>query len=157
DLRARRLRVLHPLSLVEDPTRILRAARFAARLRCRIDHTTRRLARHAARLDIYRALSGDRLRTELEILLADERPVAALHQAARRGAFGLLGATAPLGPTAFRQLSSALASRAVATLGPDVPLALTLLALTQSRPVTEEWMDRLALAPWRREAIRHAR
>ena len=47
DLRARRIRVLHPLSFVEDPTRVFRAARFAARLGCRVDPTTRRLALHA--------------------------------------------------------------------------------------------------------------
>ncbi len=32
DLEARRLRILHPASFVEDPTRIFRAARYAARL-----------------------------------------------------------------------------------------------------------------------------
>ncbi len=32
DLQRRRLRVLHPLSFVEDPTRIFRAARYGARL-----------------------------------------------------------------------------------------------------------------------------
>ena len=51
DLRARRIRVLHALSFVEDPTRILRAARFAARLDWRVDRTTRRLAAHAATLE----------------------------------------------------------------------------------------------------------
>src|SRR6266540_1038722 len=37
DLRRRRLRPLHPLSFVEDPTRIFRAARYASRLRFRLD------------------------------------------------------------------------------------------------------------------------
>ena len=90
DLRARRIRVLHPLSFVEDPTRVFRAARFAARLGCRVDPTTRRLALHATRLDVYRALSGDRLRTELELMLAERRPVAALREAGRLGAWSLV-------------------------------------------------------------------
>ena len=37
DLERRRLRILHPLSFVEDPTRILRGARYAARLELRPD------------------------------------------------------------------------------------------------------------------------
>src|SRR5262249_19625187 len=94
DLRGRRIRVLHPLSFVDAPTRILRAARLSARLGCRIAPTTRRLAAEAARLDVYRALSGERLRAELELLLAERRPLAALREAGRLGAWSLLG-----GPT----------------------------------------------------------
>jgi tRNA nucleotidyltransferase (CCA-adding enzyme) len=37
DLEARRLRPLHPLSFVEDPMRIFRAARYAARLGLRLE------------------------------------------------------------------------------------------------------------------------
>jgi tRNA nucleotidyltransferase (CCA-adding enzyme) len=157
DLRARRIRVLHPLSFVEDPTRIFRAARFAARLGCRVDPTTRRLASHAARLDVYRALSGDRLRAELEILLSEKRPVAALREADDLGAWSLLGATAATRPAARRRLAMALEPRALDGLGPDVPIALTLLALTDGGAGIETWMDRLAIAPSRRAAIRHAR
>ena len=87
DLRARRLRVLHPLSFVEDPTRILRAARLAVRLGCRIDPTTRRLAGRAATLDAYQALSADRLRAELELALEEPRPAAVLGEAGRLGAW----------------------------------------------------------------------
>ena len=90
DLRARRLRVLHPLSFVEDPTRILRAARLAVRLGCRIDPTTRRLAGRAATLDAYQALSADRLRAELELALEEPRPAAVLGEAGRLGAWGLV-------------------------------------------------------------------
>ena len=100
DLRARRIRVLHPLSFVEDPTRILRAARFAARLGWRVDRTTRRLAAHAATLGVYRALSGDRLRGELELMLGERRPAAALRLAGELGAWGLVVPEASGGQTA---------------------------------------------------------
>jgi tRNA nucleotidyltransferase (CCA-adding enzyme) len=156
DLRSRRIRVLHPLSFVEDPTRVLRAARFAARLGYRVDPTTRRLAGHAARLDVYRALSGDRLRAELELLLSERRPVAALLEAGDLGAWSLLGATASPGSAVRRRLARALEPRALEGLGPDVPIALTLLALTGGSGI-ETWMDRLAVAPSRRAAIRQAR
>jgi tRNA nucleotidyltransferase (CCA-adding enzyme) len=157
DLRARRIRVLHPLSFVEDPTRILRAARLAARLGCQVDHTTRRLATHAARLDVYRALSGDRLRAELELMLAERRPVAALREADRLGAWGLVEAQGSPGRDAQRLIASALAPRALDGLRPDTPIALTLLALAEGSPAVDAWMNRLALAPGKRDAIRRAR
>jgi tRNA nucleotidyltransferase (CCA-adding enzyme) len=149
--------VLHPLSFVEDPTRILRASRFAARLGCRIDATTARLASEAARLDVYRALSGDRLRTELELLLAEPRPLVALREAGRLGAWQLFGASAAPGRGATRLLAAALAPRALVELTPDTRVALCLLALTEGSAAVERWMDRLSLAPGRRESVRSAR
>ncbi|HEX7216467.1 MAG TPA: hypothetical protein VF578_19810, partial [Methylomirabilota bacterium] len=41
DIRARRLRALRPLAFVEDPSRIVRAARYAARLGLGVDAATR--------------------------------------------------------------------------------------------------------------------
>ncbi|HEX2500404.1 MAG TPA: hypothetical protein VHO73_03030 [Methylomirabilota bacterium] len=157
DLRARRIRVLHPLSFVEDPTRILRAARFAARLEWPFDHTTQRLAAQAARLDVYRALSADRLRAELELVLAERRPVAAMGEATRLVAWGLVGGRAASNRTARSRLAGALGPRALDGLSRETPLGLALLALADGGPVAEAWMDRLALPPSRREAIRHAR
>ncbi len=109
DLRARRLRVLHPLSFVEDPTRILRAARFATRLGCRIDSTTRRLAAGAATLDVYQALSADRLLAELELVLAEPRPAAVLREAGRLGAWNLVSPGALPTRRAARLLDAVLA------------------------------------------------
>jgi tRNA nucleotidyltransferase (CCA-adding enzyme) len=157
DLRARRIRVLHALSFVEDPTRILRAARFAARLGCQVDRTTRRLAVHAARLDVYRSLSGDRLRAELELMLAERRPAAALREAGRLGAWRLVDGKGTPGWQVSRFLAAALAPRALEGLGPDTPIALALLALTGGTGAIDTWMDRFGLAPARREAIRQAR
>jgi tRNA nucleotidyltransferase (CCA-adding enzyme) len=156
DLRARRIRVLHPLSFIEDPTRIFRAARFATRLGCRIDLTTRRLASRAALLDVYRALSGDRLRAELEILLSEHRPVPALLEAGELGAWSLVGATSVPGPAARRRLARALRSQALEGLGPDAAMGLTVLALAEGDAAIDTWTERLALAPSRRAAIRHA-
>ena len=156
DLRTRRIRVLHPLSFVEDPTRILRAARFAARLGFTVEPTTRRLAAHAARLDVYRALSGDRLRAELEIMLTEKRPVAALAETTRLNGWRLLGVAVASGPVAQRRLARALGPRALEGLGPDAPVGLTLLTVAADGAALERSMDRLALAPSRRAAIRQA-
>jgi tRNA nucleotidyltransferase (CCA-adding enzyme) len=157
DLRARRIRVLHALSFVEDPTRILRAARFAARLDWRVDRTTRRLAAHAATLGVYRALSGDRLRGELELMLSEHRPAAAMRQAGQLGAWGLVDPDASAGRRLPHLLAAALAPRSLRDLGPDATLAIAVLALTAESAAVEAWMDRLSLRPGAREAIRHAR
>ena len=71
DLGARRLRVLHPLSFVEDPTRIFRAARYAARLRFSLDADSLRALRLAVKIAKYPALSGQRLFAELELLAGE--------------------------------------------------------------------------------------
>ncbi len=58
------VRVLHPRSFVDDPTRILRAVRYAYRLGFRIEEETERLLKRDLRtLD---QVSGDRIRNELE-------------------------------------------------------------------------------------------
>jgi tRNA nucleotidyltransferase (CCA-adding enzyme) len=73
DLGRRRLRPLHPLSFVEDPTRIFRAARYAARLGFRLDAAGRRAVTLALTVGRYPALSGQRLRAELDLLAAEPR------------------------------------------------------------------------------------
>lgn len=63
DLRKRLVRVLHSLSFVDDPTRILRAVRFEQRFDFRIETRSMELLLEARPL--IDRLSGDRLRHEL--------------------------------------------------------------------------------------------
>ena len=65
DLNARRLRVLHPRSFHDDPTRAYRAVRFAARLRFRLDDETSAWMGEAVRSGLIDHLSATRLRREL--------------------------------------------------------------------------------------------
>jgi len=67
DLRAGLVRVLHSLSFVDDPTRILRAARFEQRFAFQIEERTMELLLEARPL--IERLSGDRLRHELNYIL----------------------------------------------------------------------------------------
>ncbi|HEV8585230.1 MAG TPA: hypothetical protein VGT02_09705 [Methylomirabilota bacterium] len=92
DLERRRLAILHPLSFVEDPTRLLRAARYAARLGLRPDAWTARSQAFALRMAPYPALSGQRIATELERLLDEPRPADALAVLAKGGVPRLLDA-----------------------------------------------------------------
>jgi tRNA nucleotidyltransferase (CCA-adding enzyme) len=73
DLRARRLRSLRPLAFVEDPTRLVRAARYAARLGLRPDRATLAGIRLALDCAPYPALSGQRLWREIELTAEEPR------------------------------------------------------------------------------------
>ncbi|MDI7275143.1 MAG: CBS domain-containing protein [Anaerolineae bacterium] len=72
DLSEGLVRVLHSLSFVEDPTRILRAVRFEQRLGFTIEQRTEELLRTA--LDLLDRVSGDRLRHELLLILREPAP-----------------------------------------------------------------------------------
>ena len=58
DLQARVLRILHPRSFHDDPTRALRAARLAARLGFRLSRGSRSALRSALRDGVFGAVSG---------------------------------------------------------------------------------------------------
>ena len=90
DLRRRRLRILHPLSFVDDPTRMFRAARYASRLGLVYDAWTSACQALALRLGPYPALSGPRIVTELERIVADAQPDVALRRLGTAGVFRLL-------------------------------------------------------------------
>jgi len=84
DLDARLIRVLHDRSFIDDPTRIYRAFRYAARLDFTVEPETATLIRDALRY--VDALSGDRLRREIELLLGDAPAGRALEAAQAAGA-----------------------------------------------------------------------
>jgi tRNA nucleotidyltransferase (CCA-adding enzyme) len=68
DLLAGRLRVLHARSFIEDPTRLLRLARYSARLRFDIEEATARLAREAIATRALDTVSGARIAAELRLV-----------------------------------------------------------------------------------------
>jgi tRNA nucleotidyltransferase (CCA-adding enzyme) len=69
DLREKKIRVLHSLSFVDDPTRILRAIRLEQRLGFKIEERTMELLSEAvALLD---RVSGERLRSELDLIFQE--------------------------------------------------------------------------------------
>ena len=71
DLEQRRLRILHPRSFHDDPTRALRAARLAPRLGFSVTRDTRSALWGALRDGAFGRVSGDRLRRELVKLFED--------------------------------------------------------------------------------------
>lgn len=90
DLDARQLRVLHETSFVDDPTRLVRAVRYGARLRFSLEERTERLLRRD-RAGLGR-LSGTRRWKELHRVLDESQPERALLWCDR---LGLLAAIHP--------------------------------------------------------------
>ncbi len=78
DLAARLVRVLHSLSFVEDPTRMLRAARLLARLDFALEERSAELLNDA--LDLLGRVSGERITHELELIFNERRPELALRR-----------------------------------------------------------------------------
>ena len=74
DMKERNIAVLHSLSFIEDPTRILRAVRFERRFDFRIGVQTERLIKNALSLGMMDKLSGARLFNELKHVF-DEKDV----------------------------------------------------------------------------------
>jgi tRNA nucleotidyltransferase (CCA-adding enzyme) len=82
DLKERNIRVLHNLSFVEDPTRVLRAIRFEQRFGFRIAKQTGTLIRNAVRMGLLEKLGGHRLFHEIQLILMEDDPSPALKRMA---------------------------------------------------------------------------
>jgi len=79
DLQSRQIRVLHPNSFIEDPTRIYRAVRFAVKLNFTIEEQTEDYIRYALLSGVYERLRAEkrlapalttRLKAELKYILS---------------------------------------------------------------------------------------
>lgn len=79
DLKQGIIRVLHPRSFIDDPTRIFRAIRYESRYSFQLDPATRELV-NAKALDVFRMLSGERLRHELDLIFEEEKALTMLQR-----------------------------------------------------------------------------
>lgn len=132
DLSRKLLRVLHPLSFVEDPTRLLRGARLAGRLAFEFEAETVRKAVAALDENVAGRVSRSRLRAELELTLAEQRvaPSMAILRAS--------GGTARMfGLTVSDETLALTAALDTARRESVVPDEAYLLALLVTAPVDE--------------------
>ena len=150
DLAARRLRILHPLSFVEDPTRIFRGARYAARLGLKPDAGFMRALALTWKVGEYPALSGQRLRAELDLVMDEPDPWKVLGLLLR---WGTLKVWDPGYRAKSRSRGRLIAARSFArwARGAGVAvdggsLALVALLFDQARPTAERCLRRLAVA-----------
>jgi len=159
-LAQRRIAVLHPLSFVEDPTRLFRAARYAARLGFTLDAWTARAVGLALRLAPYAALSGQRLATELALIVGDQRPDVALRQLGTAGVFRLLAADHRFSDATaerVRRLPAALAwCRAHGVTPTAIETAAVVVLFGQPPAVIRAALDRLVITGEPRARIERA-
>ncbi len=85
DIKEGNIRILHSLSFVEDPTRILRAVRFEQRFDFRIGPQTERLIKNALQLNMFHKLSGSRVFHELKLILEESDPLSCLRRLEQYG------------------------------------------------------------------------
>jgi tRNA nucleotidyltransferase (CCA-adding enzyme) len=85
DLAARVLRVLHEQSFIDDPTRLLRLARYSTRLDFQVEDHTAQLASEALAAGALQGTSGARVGSELRLALGEADPPATLRTLQRLG------------------------------------------------------------------------
>lgn len=144
DLERGAIRALHSLSFVEDPTRVLRAARFEVRFGFSIEPSTEALLRQAVEMGMLDEVSGARVREEI-LDIVDEREVAAVLERLRD--VGALDHLVPDGTDATVMLEDV---RAVQEGYPQLAPAfmrpprrrttlMTAMAARAQRPSAERW------------------
>lgn len=109
DLHAGQVRVLHSLSFVDDPTRILRAVRFEQRFDYQIEDRTLELL--VAALPLLDRVSGDRLRHELNIILKEPKGLAMLSRLADLGTLASIHKDIPWDEDTRSRLALALTNQ----------------------------------------------
>ena len=90
DLKNKLIKVLHNLSFVEDPSRILRAIRFEKRMDFKIARHAERLINGAVKMDLFGKATNPRLFAELQQIFAEENPIPAISRLADFNLFQFL-------------------------------------------------------------------
>jgi len=149
DLQAGQLRILHPESFLDDPTRLLRLARYRARLGFSVEADTLAAARRAVAAGALGTISGARIASELALLSAEADPVAGWR------ALGCLGLDAAIEP-GFGISDPELARRALGLLPADGRPGVVLMALALGGVPAQTrrgLLDRLALGGRERDDV----
>jgi len=106
DLKRGFLRVLHDESYRDDPTRIFRGSRYAARYRLRFSPRDRRLIRNVLAEKVLQRLSRERLFREVKRVFDEATPEAALRILQDRGVLKALDPALVVDQGAFAQMRS---------------------------------------------------
>lgn len=92
DIQRKMIRVIHALSFVDDPTRIIRAVRFEQRYGFHISIQGEKLIKNAITLHLMEKLTGSRILHELNLIFHEKNPRICLE---RLHALGVLAAIHP--------------------------------------------------------------
>lgn len=85
DLKDKLIRVLHSLSFVDDPTRVLRAIRFEQRLGFQLEKRTSQFLNEA--ISLLEQVSGDRIRHEFDLILSGNHSIQIMQRLQDLGIF----------------------------------------------------------------------
>ncbi len=134
DLAAKTLRLLHPKSLVDDPTRAYRAVKYAVRLGFAWDAEFGKALKAARKADAFGRLSGDRMRRGIEEMFSEGKWDEAAAHASNLQLFGdvVPGWSSP-----------SYLSRNSSTTGSDASVLLDAHPSADARPKPEEIWRRL--------------
>ncbi|MCX7927996.1 MAG: CCA tRNA nucleotidyltransferase [Candidatus Omnitrophica bacterium] len=80
DLKKNYIRILHPASFIDDPTRILRAIRFEQRYQFHLEPHTYRCLEEAVKKGMLEIVQPHRLRDELILILKEKQPPKYIHR-----------------------------------------------------------------------------
>jgi tRNA nucleotidyltransferase (CCA-adding enzyme) len=151
DLANRTVRVLHDQSFLDDPTRLIRAARYETRLGFHMDPHTERLARDAVEIGAMKTLSGTRLRDALFLLLAELDAPSALKR------LHDLGVDRSLHPALeFDVTMAASAAIGAGEVGADRVLTVLAALIYRDPDALDPWLESLGLERDQRERVRRA-
>ena len=106
DIKQKNISILHSLSMVEDPTRILRAARFEQRYGFKINTATERLIKNALKLDFFGRLSGTRLFNEIDHIFNERSSEACIERLDGWGIWAIIHPKLALTPTKIQLLQA---------------------------------------------------
>jgi tRNA nucleotidyltransferase (CCA-adding enzyme) len=113
DLGAGSLRVLHERSFLDDPTRLLRLARYGSRLGFAVERHTAELAAAAVAGGALGTVSGARVGAELRLALIEPDAPAALAELERLGVLSALHPRLRFEPTLVRRALELLGCQAI--------------------------------------------
>lgn len=121
DLESKLIRVMHERSFIDDPTRILRAARYAVRFGFQFDALTQDLLDQAVDQDVFKTLTPARYFLEFRRILEEKDPLPPLDLLMAWGA--------------VRYVPYDAGGRArITAAGPDAPWEICLAALLKGMP-----------------------
>ncbi len=73
DIKDKKIRILHNLSFIEDPTRVFRALRFSEKFNFVLGQQTEKLMKNALELGVLNTVSKNRLFLEFSLILKEEK------------------------------------------------------------------------------------
>jgi tRNA nucleotidyltransferase (CCA-adding enzyme) len=145
------VRVLHERSFLDDPTRLLRALRYATRLGFELDPETERLAREAVAADALSTVSGARIRDELMDLLRETDAPSAIERMRELEVHSALHPE--LDPDPELVASAALGATAI---GADRAIAALAALIEEAPEKLDLWLADLNLLADERDAAARA-